>query len=103
MAEVRYGWGTEVGFDQGGQTETPVWREAAFYCWTGRADRYEKRICLVTALRTSNMPALAASSSSALTGQIGRPAALVDGCAGRPIANPINHGSDHPGTLVLAG
>ena len=41
--------------------------------------------------------------AQALTGQIGRPAALVDGCAGRPIATPTNHGSDHPGTLVMAG
>ncbi len=38
-----------------------------------------------------------------LTGQIGQPAALVDGCPGRPIANPTNHGSDHPRTLVMAG
>lgn len=38
-----------------------------------------------------------------LTGQIGRSAALVDGCAGRPIAAPTNHSSDHPGTLVMAG
>ncbi|MFN5616613.1 MAG: IS3 family transposase, partial [Brevundimonas sp.] len=38
-----------------------------------------------------------------LTGQIGRPAALVDGCAGRPIANPTNPSSDHPRTLVMAG
>ena len=28
---------------------------------------------------------------------------VVDGCAGRPIANPVNHGSDHPEALVLAG
>ena len=41
--------------------------------------------------------------AKALTRQIGRPAALVDGCAGRPIANPTNHGSDHPRTLVMAG
>ena len=39
----------------------------------------------------------------ALTGQIGRPAALVDGCAGRPIATPTDHGSDHQRTLVMAG
>ncbi|MFN9252058.1 MAG: integrase core domain-containing protein, partial [Brevundimonas sp.] len=38
-----------------------------------------------------------------LTGQIGRPAALVDGCAGRTIANPTNPISDHPRTLVMAG
>lgn len=39
----------------------------------------------------------------ALTGQIGRPAALVDGCAGRPLANPTNPSSDHQRTLVMAG
>lgn len=33
--------------------------------------------------------------AQALTGQIGRPAALVDGCADRPLASPANHGSDH--------
>jgi len=44
-----------------------------------------------------------AAYASALTGQIDRPAALVDGCADRPIANPDNHGSDHPRTLVMAG
>ena len=38
-----------------------------------------------------------------LTGQIGRPAALVDGCADRPLATPANHGSDHQRTLVMAG
>ena len=35
-----------------------------------------------------------AAYASALTGQIGRPAALVDDCAGRPLATPTNHGSD---------
>lgn len=44
-----------------------------------------------------------AAYASALSGQIGRPAALVDGCADRPIATPDNHGSDHPRTLVMAG
>lgn len=39
----------------------------------------------------------------ALTGQIGRPAALVDGCAGRPLANPTNPSSDHQRTLAMAG
>ncbi len=38
-----------------------------------------------------------------LTGQIDRPAALVDGCADRPLANPINPSSDHHRTLVMAG
>jgi putative transposase len=41
--------------------------------------------------------------AQALTGQIGRPAALVDGCAGRPLANPANPSSDHQRTLVMAG
>ena len=41
--------------------------------------------------------------AEALTGQIGRPAALVDGCADRPLANPFNPSSDHPRTLVMAG
>lgn len=41
--------------------------------------------------------------AQALTGHIGRPAALVDGCADRPLATPANHGSDQPGTLVMAG
>ncbi len=44
-----------------------------------------------------------AAYASALSGEIGRPAALVDGCADLPIATPDNHGSDHPGTLVMAG
>lgn len=35
--------------------------------------------------------------AKALAGHIGQPAALVDGCAGRPIANPANHGSDNKG------
>ena len=39
----------------------------------------------------------------ALTGHIGRPAARVDGCADRPLATPVNHGSDQPRTLVMAG
>ena len=39
----------------------------------------------------------------ALTGQIGRSAALVDGCADRPLANPTNPSSDHQRTLVMAG
>src|SRR5690606_2170404 len=38
-----------------------------------------------------------------LTGQIGRSAALVDGCAARPLANPTNPISDHQRTLVMAG
>ena len=41
--------------------------------------------------------------AEALTGHIGRPAALVDGCAGRPIANPTNLYPDQPRTLVMAG
>jgi len=41
--------------------------------------------------------------AEALTGHIGRPAALVDGCADRPLATPANHGSDQPRTLVIAG
>ena len=41
--------------------------------------------------------------AQALTGQIGRPAALVDGCADRPLATPTNPGSDHQRTLVMTG
>ena len=41
--------------------------------------------------------------AEALTGQIGRPAAMVDDCADRPLAIPANHGSDQPRTLVRAG
>ena len=41
--------------------------------------------------------------AQALTGHIGRPAARVDGCPDRPLANPANHGSDHQRTLVLDG
>ncbi|MGQ3152603.1 IS3 family transposase [Brevundimonas mediterranea] len=41
--------------------------------------------------------------AEALTGHIGRPAALVDGCADRPLANPADHSSDQPRTLVMAG
>ena len=41
--------------------------------------------------------------AQALTGQIGRSAALVDGCSDRPIANPANTSSDQPRTLVMAG
>ena len=39
----------------------------------------------------------------ALTGQISRSAALADGCANRPLANPTNPSSDHQRTLVMAG
>lgn len=38
-----------------------------------------------------------------LTGHSGRSAALVDGCADRPIANSANTSSDQPRTLVMAG
>ena len=38
-----------------------------------------------------------------LTGQIVRPAARVDGCADRPLANPTNPSSDQPRSLVMAG
>ena len=41
--------------------------------------------------------------AEALTGQIGRSAALVGGCADRPLANPNNPSSDQPRTLVMAG
>lgn len=41
--------------------------------------------------------------ADALTGQIGRPAARVESCADRPLANPTNPSSDHPRTLVMAG
>ena len=41
--------------------------------------------------------------AEALTGQIGRSAALVGGCADRPLANPTNPSSDHQRTLVMAG
>ena len=41
--------------------------------------------------------------AEALTGQIGRSAALVGGCADRPVANPTNPSSDHQRTLVMAG
>ena len=41
--------------------------------------------------------------AQALTGNAGRPAALVEGCAGRPIANPTNLYSNQPRTLVMAG
>ena len=38
-----------------------------------------------------------------LTGKIGRSAALVDGSADRPLANPTNPSSDYQRTLVMAG
>ena len=41
--------------------------------------------------------------ADALNGQIGRSAALVGGCADRPLANPDNPSSDQPRTLVMAG
>jgi putative transposase len=41
--------------------------------------------------------------AEALTGQIGRSAARVGGCADRPLANPTNPSSDHKRTLVMAG
>ena len=41
--------------------------------------------------------------AEALTGHIGRPAALVGGCADRPLANPDNPSSDQPRTPVMAG
>ena len=41
--------------------------------------------------------------ADALTGQIGRSAALVESCADRPLANPTNPSSDHQRTLVMAG
>jgi putative transposase len=41
--------------------------------------------------------------ADALNGQIGRSAALVEGCADRPLANPTNPSSDHQRTLVMAG
>ena len=41
--------------------------------------------------------------AEALTGQIGRSAALVGGCADRPLANPDSPSSDQPGTLAMAG
>ena len=41
--------------------------------------------------------------AEALSGKIGRSAALVGGCADRPLANPDNPSSDQPGTLVMAG
>ncbi|WP_191553830.1 integrase core domain-containing protein, partial [Brevundimonas aurantiaca] len=41
--------------------------------------------------------------AEALTGQIGRSAALVGGYAERPLANPTNPSSDHQRTLVMAG
>lgn len=41
--------------------------------------------------------------AQALTGNAGRPAALVEGCAGRPIANPTNLYSNQPRTLVMPG
>ena len=41
--------------------------------------------------------------AEALSGQIGRSAALVGGCADRPLANPDNPSSDHQRTLVMAG
>ena len=41
--------------------------------------------------------------AEALTGQIGRSAALVGGCADRPLANPDNPSSDQQRTLVMAG
>nr|WP_314187811.1 IS3 family transposase [uncultured Brevundimonas sp.] len=41
--------------------------------------------------------------AEALTGQICRSAALVGGCADRPLANPDNPSSDQPRTLVMAG
>ena len=41
--------------------------------------------------------------ADALSGKIGRSAALVGGCADRPLANPTNPSSDHQRTLVMAG
>lgn len=41
--------------------------------------------------------------AEALSGQIGRSAALVGGCADRLLANPDNTSSDQPRTLVMAG
>jgi len=41
--------------------------------------------------------------AEALSGQIGRSAALLGGCADRPLANPDNPSSDQPRTLVMAG
>ena len=41
--------------------------------------------------------------AEALSGQIGRSAALVGGCADRPLANPDNPSSGQPRTLVMAG
>jgi len=41
--------------------------------------------------------------AQALAGNGGRPAALVEGCVGRPIANPTNLYSDQPRILVMAG
>jgi putative transposase len=41
--------------------------------------------------------------ADALSGKIGRSAALVEGCADRPLANPSNPSSDQPRTLVMAG
>lgn len=38
-----------------------------------------------------------------LCGETGRRAAQPDGSARRPLANPINQGSDQPRTLVMAG
>ena len=41
--------------------------------------------------------------AQALTGQSGRSAALVEGFADRPLANPTNPSSDQQRTLVMAG
>ena len=39
----------------------------------------------------------------ALSGETGRRTAQPDGSARRPLANPINEGSDQPRTLAMAG
>lgn len=41
--------------------------------------------------------------AEALSGQMGRSAALVGGCADWPLANPDNPSSDQLRTLVMAG
>ena len=41
--------------------------------------------------------------AEAVTGQIARSAALIGGCADRPLAKPDNPSSDQPRTLVMAG
>lgn len=79
-------------------------------CQTRRcSDRYRKRMrCWRPGGATTTKPGRARSGmadtaaySDALDGQIGRSAALVEGCADRPLANPAAPSSNHQRALVM--